>query len=120
MTLRKFDEVHIEEDCSNITGHKENCLFFGCTFDKLAGLTLKGCDLNKSIFNTSRIRDAMGLTISLDCFSFKSVSYSPLLMDLMLFLLTTTSGNDDRREQIASILGEEKMKTLTRVLRSIE
>lgn len=118
--LRQFKELHIDEDCSQLSGHKENCLFFGCTLDKLNGLTLKNCVLNKSTFVTSSIKDALGLTITLDCFSFSGVTYSPLLFDLFLFLLSSSSGNDERRKQIEDILGEVKMKALRKVLRGIE
>lgn len=117
--LHNFDKITIDKEC-DITGYHKNELFYNCVMNKVAGLTLDKCDLNHSRILVDSIRDALGFTLTLSCPSFRSVEYSPLLMDLMLFLLTTTSGNDDRREQIASILGEEKMKTLTRVLRGIE
>lgn len=120
LSLRCFDEKHIDEDCSQLTGRHTNGLFFGCTFRNLVGLELIHCDLNSSRFTTSSVRDALGFSLTLDCHSFNNVEYSPLLMELLLYLLTTTKGNDEYRGKIADMLGPTKMEALRRVLRETE
>src|SRR5690348_6236770 len=96
--LRDFSEINIDKDCSTLEGVHDNGLFFNCTFEKLNKLTLSNCDLNKSKFTTSKLRDALGFTMTLDCMSFRDVEYSELLFDLFLCLATMTKGNDAKRE----------------------
>lgn len=119
-TLHKFDEIHIDEDCSSVTGLHNNALFFGCLFKSVAGLTLKDCDLNRSVFDVNSINDALGFTLTLGCKSFRSVKYSPLMVDLLLYLLTLTDGNDSRRDEIRDMLGEDKVRIFDRVLKRVE
>lgn len=118
--LRDFDEVHIGEDCSELTGTHENGLFFECKFRKLTGLTLKDCDLNHSEFTTQAVREALGFTMTLGCHSFKGVKLSPLLFDLMLSLLTMTTGNDEKRNQLIKVIGERRYESLKRTLEVVE
>lgn len=118
--LRHFDEQHIREDCSEMKGAHENALFYGCKFDKLNGLTLKNCDLNKSHFTTESIRDALGFTMTLECMSFRNVEYSPLLFDLFLCLAAMSSGNDEKREKLKDIVGRQRFEALTRILNCTE
>lgn len=118
--LRTFDEQHIREDLRDITGVHPNGLFYGCEFDKLNGLTLQDCDLNKSRFLTNHVRDALGFTLTLSCLSFRNVEYSELLFDLMLTLLTLSSGNDEKREQLKAVIGHEPYAALSRLLKETE
>jgi hypothetical protein len=104
--LRDFSSVRIEEDCKGLEGHHENELFYGCSFKDLRGLTLKDCDLNQSKFETDRLAEAKGFTLTLDCHSFRGVQYSPLLFDLMLYLLSNTEGNDEKRQKLRELLGD--------------
>jgi hypothetical protein len=118
--LRQFDQTHIGEDCTNLTGMHENGLFYECTFCTLNGLTLKDCDLNQSTFLTDRISDALGFTLTLGCHSFSGVEYSPLLFDLLLTLMTMSKGNDDKREKLIEIVGRPRYEALMRALKSTE
>ncbi len=114
--LRKFDGMTKDMDCSTLTGRHSNCLFYNCRFDKLNDLTLEGCDLNHSEFITSRVRDALGFTLTLDCNSFGNVRYSELLFDLMLCLLTSTVGNDEKREKLKAVVGQARYESLMRIV----
>lgn len=118
--MRTFSAVKIGEDCKTLTGHHENELLFECEFEKLTGLTLRNCDLNRSRFTTKYIRDALGLTVTLDCHSFQNVELSPLLFDLMLALLTKTTGNDHKREQLIGVIGEQRYEAFKRALDETE
>jgi hypothetical protein len=120
MNLRDFNSIHMGEDCSNLSGVHENELFFGCKFNKLAGLTLSNCVLDHSTFETASIRDALGFTVTLDCHSFSGVELSPLVFNLMLSLLLMTKGNDEQREQIEQVIGKEKVAAFRRLLKVIE
>ncbi len=118
--LRRFSEEHIRVDCSSLSGQHTNGLFYGCTFDKLTGLTLQDCDLNASDFRTSRLRDAMGFTLSLSCLSFRGVKFSELLFDLFLCLAYLTRGNDEKREKLLDVVGRPRALALIRALGAIE
>ena len=118
--MRQFSRTHISENCSENKGVHENELFFDCTFNKLNGLTLKDCDLNRSKFVTKSLRDALGLTLTLDCHSFSNVEYSEELFDMMLALLTMTKGNDEKRSQLIEVIGQKKYQALNRLLKATE
>lgn len=118
--LRQFSELHIDEDCRDLTGQHENGLFFNCKFEKLNGLTLKDCDLNRSQFVTETLRDALGLTLTLDCFSFKGVELSPLLFDLLLLMLHISAGNDEKRERLLDVIGQHRAAQLLRIIEGLE
>lgn len=118
--LREFSETRIGEDCKTLSGHHENGLFFECEFKKLAGLTLKDCDLNRSKFTTDSIRDALGFTMTLGCHSFDKVEYSPLLFDLFLTLATMTKGNDEKRQKLIDVIGRSRYEAIKRTLSAIE
>jgi len=120
MKLRHFSEEHIREDCTTMTGEHEDGLFFGCRFDRLNGLTLKDCDLNRSEFQTEKVRDALGFTLTLSCLSFRNVKFSALLFDLMLCLLSMSAGNDEKRAKLRDVVGAGRFDTLMRVLKGIE
>lgn len=118
--LREFSEKHISENFESISGVHENKLFFDCAFNKLNGVVLKDCDLMNSRFLTTRIKDALGLTLTLDCHSFKDVQFSEELFDMMLALLTISKGNDEKRKKLVEVIGPLKYYKLKRLLRAIE
>lgn len=118
--LTEFTASHIKEDCQDLSGQHEKALFFGCTFDKLKGLTLKDCDLSESKFVTSSIKDALGFTLTLDCKSFRRTRWSPLLFELLLCLMASTLGNDDKRDKVVEIIGQKRFEAFSRLLKNIE
>lgn len=118
--LHKFENTAIDKDCSNLTGVYNNSLFYGCKFNKLNDLQLVKCNLNGSKFDTSSIKDAINFTLTLNCGSFKNVEYSPLLFDLLLYLITISKGNDEKRAKIKEVLGESRYKVLDMVMGAAE
>ncbi|CAK0752179.1 hypothetical protein CCP3SC15_1830002 [Gammaproteobacteria bacterium] len=118
-TLREFSEIHIEQGEPVHPKEYENALFFDSVFDDLRGLTLKDCDLNRSRFVTADVEKALGFTLTLNCHSFGGVEYSPLLFDLLLYLLTITKGNDAKRHELKKLLGP-RWAALNRLLPSID
>lgn len=120
MRLRKFSEIHIDEDCSQLGGEHNNALFHNCKFHKLNGLSLVDCDLYKSEFTTESIRDALRFAVTLNCHSFRGVKLSPLIFDLILMLLTMSEGNDEKRRQLIEVIGQSRYDALNRVLERVE
>lgn len=118
--LRNFSETHIGEDCSTLSGVHENGLFFDCTFCNLNGLSLKDCVLDRSKFKTEKLGDALGLTLSLNCHSFRDVEFSPLLFDLFMMLAYMSKGNDEKREKLLDVVGRDRAAAILRALKKVE
>lgn len=98
----------------------DNELFFNCTFKRLNDLTLKDCVLSHSKFTTDNIQDALGFTLTLDCFSFKDVEFSPLLFDLFLLMAIQSKGNTEKRQQLIQLLGKDRVVELLGMLARAE
>lgn len=98
--LRRFSEVHIDEDLRGVTGTFENALFFNCTFGSLKDLKFINCVLDRSHFTETDPAQMLGFTVTLDCHSFSGVELSPEAFDLILMLLVKTSGNTEKRRAI--------------------
>lgn len=119
--LSKFTETHIDEKMEGVAGREfDNALFFNCTFDSVRDLTLKNCDLNRSKLNVERIEDALGFCLSLDCNSFSSVEYSPLLFDLLIVLMLKSKGNTEKRRKLIDVIGEDRLRELLSAMSRLE
>lgn len=112
--------VHIDEDCRHLKGHHKGDVFANCTFENLNGLTLEKCDLSRSKFATDSLRDALDFTVTLNCLSFNKVEMSPLLFDLMLCMLMKTAGNDQKRQQLVSVVGHTRAKEILLAINRLE
>jgi hypothetical protein len=119
-TLRAWTNTRIDADCKALTGSHENCLFYNCTFDNLRDVTLKNCVLTGSKFVTSDVAKALGFTLTLDCNSFKGVSYSEELFDLLLVLIVTTKGNTAKRRKLLDVVGKERVAEILSMLATLE
>jgi hypothetical protein len=120
MSLHRFTEKHIDEDCESLTGVHRNELFFNCRFKKINDLVLENCELNGSEFLTDSVRDALGLTMTLSCPSFRGVALSSLLFDLYLLLAYLTKGNDVKREKLLDVIGRPRAAALLKLLEATE
>lgn len=114
------EAVHIDRDCSELSGRHVDNVFYNCTFRKLGGLTLEHCDLNRSKFATDKVEDALNFTVTLNCLSFANVEISPLLFDLILCLLLKSSGNTEKRRQLIEVIGRQRTAELLQILKGLE
>lgn len=89
-------------------------LLWNCRMERLRNTTLDHCCLAHSVVAPRRIEDILGFTLTLNCFSWKDVELNEVAFDLMLFLLTTTVGNDDKREVLKRLIGAERLIELER------
>jgi len=103
-----------------LSGVRENELFYGCTVKKVAGLTLKNCVLTGSLLDVKDAKDALGLTVTLDCHTFAGVELSEQLFDLMLLLLMKTKGNTDKRRKLLDVVGKERAMVLLEQMKDLE
>lgn len=118
---RRFSETHISEDCRAFFSKEiENGLFFDCDFANIAKSTIKNCDLNGSRIKPESIKDMLGVTMTLDCHTFKDVELNELALDCLLTLLAKTKGNDLKRAKIIDIIGDRKYKAISKVMGDLE
>lgn len=102
-----WTEQHVDE--SPIVQGKRflRAMFFGCKFTRLRGTTMEHCSLQGSTIEPSKLEDLLGFTITLDCFSWKYLTLNSLAFDAMLFLLSITKGNDEKRAILKRMISPE-------------
>lgn len=102
-----WTEKHMYEE-PQIQGRRMiRALLWACKLDRLRNTTLEHCCLAHSSLSPRRVQDILGLTLTLDCFSFKDLAVNELAFDLMLYLLTLTTGNDAKREVLLRLVSPE-------------
>lgn len=118
---RQFSETHISKDCrAFFNRYSDNQLFYDCDFANIAKATFKNCDLNKSRINPKSISDMLGVTMTLDCHTFKDVELNELALDCLLALLVKTKGNDLKRAKIIDIIGTRRYEAISKVIGDLE
>ena len=118
--LRTYKEVHIGEAFPVLSGDHTNELFYNCSVDKVAGLTLKHCVLSGTQFVTQGIKNLLGLTVTLDCNTFNNVEFSADMFDLMLLLLCKTKGNTEKRAKLIEVVGRDRAYQLLKQMEYLE
>lgn len=115
--MRDFNADYIDKDftefCPTIN---ENVLYYNCKFKDIHNVTFKDCVMTQSELVAENIREVLGVTITLDCNSFRNVKLPEFVLDLFLLLLTKTRGNSKKRKQILDIVGKEKAVELLKSL----
>lgn len=101
----------------NLSGRRfVKTLFFGCKLDNLRGATLESCCLTNSEIAPKKMDDVAGITVTLNCFSWKDVTLNELAFDLMIWLLSLTKGNDEKRAVLKRIIRSDHMVEFQREL----
>jgi hypothetical protein len=118
--MRKFNQIIIDREHLNLIGRHVNELIYNCSIDSLSNVELINCDLSKSKFLIDDINNLKNFSLTLDCGSFKDVTLSPLIFDLILMLLLKTKGNDTKRKKLISVIGKDRMKDLFAMMEGIE
>jgi hypothetical protein len=119
--FRAFIEKHIDEVFEEVPAPKRNVEFYDCTFKKLSGAVLENCSLSGCKFAMTKPEDIIGLTVTMDCFSFSNVELSPEVFDLLLLLICKSKGNTEKRKAIIKdIVGHDKAIELLRTLEHLE
>lgn len=116
-----WTEQHVYEEKPAIQGRRFlRALFFGCILKRLRGTTMEHCSLQQSSIEPDKLEDLLGFTITLDCFSWKYVKLNSLAFDAMLFLLSITIGNDEKREVLKRLISDKNKKELEQGFEQLE
>lgn len=119
--FRIFKEKHIDEVFEGVPSPKKNVEFYGCTFKNLAGAVLQNCSLMGCKFAMTEPEAIIGLTVTMDCFSFGGVELSPEVFDLLLLLMCKSKGNTEKRKKIIEdIVGHDRAVEMLRKLEHLE
>ena len=79
-------------------------LFANCRARSVKGATFEHCGFIECGFHPEHIIDTLGVTVTLDCFTFDGLYLNELAMDAMLYLLTLTKGNDEKRAALHRLI----------------
>jgi hypothetical protein len=99
----------------------DGAIFYDCTFKKLNGATLKNCTLHSSKFAMTKPEDIIGLTVTMDCNTFKELEFSPEVFDLLLLLICRSKGNNAKRLAIIEhVVGHDRAIQLLKYTELLE
>lgn len=118
---RQYSETHIGEDCSQLRGRFYNALFYDCTFSRADGLDMNNCVLEHSKLTATEPEDILGVSLTLNCHTFKNLELTPDAFDLLLLLMCKMKGNTEKRRAIVDqVVGRERTVELLRKMRHLE
>ncbi len=119
--FRAYKEIHNREVFEEVPPPKNNVEFYNCTFKNLANATLTNCSLSGCKFDMTKPEEIIGLSVTMDCFSFSNLELSPEVFDLLLLLICKTKGNNEKRLAIIeTIVGHDRAIELLRELEHLE
>jgi len=87
-------------------------LFYGCKLRNVRGTVFQNCCMRGSALEPQRVEEMLGLTVTLDCFTFDGVLLNSLAFDSILNLLAMTKGNDEKREMLKRMISENNRKQI--------
>lgn len=71
-------------------------------------------------FEPKSLSDMLGVTLTLDCFTFDGFHWNELAMDAMLYLLSMTAGNDERRAILRRMVRPESLIDFEKLFLKLE
>ena len=85
-------------------------LFHACRFEKLAGVVFERCCLMGSSWKPRRAEDMLGVTVTMDCFTFEGLEMNELAFDAFLYMLVMTRGNDAKRDMVRRLIDPRHLR----------
>lgn len=109
--MNGWRENHIGENLGDVSTRRfvrEN--FFECTITCMRNTVFEHCSLAFTKLEPKRISDLLGLTMTLDCFTFQDLEMNELAFEILLYLISTSKGNDEKREAIRSLISAKNLR----------
>jgi hypothetical protein len=114
-------ESHHDEDLSEIRGRRfSRTLFATCRFEDMRGAHFEHCCFIYSKIQPRSLSDILGVTLTLDCFTFDTLEFNELGLDAILYLLTMTKGNDEKREIIKRLISPDNATDFAKLFAKLE
>lgn len=95
-------------------------LFANCVLKRVKSTIFEHCSLQFSHMQPESLDDILGVTMTLDCFSFEDVEWNELSFDAILYLLTLTRGNDEKRAILRRMVSDKQLEAFDRVFKKVE
>jgi len=119
--LRQFSETHIDERLPDLRGLRfRDALFHDCRIGRVAGAVFERCAMAGSSVEVDDPRDLLGVTATLDCFTFRGLRLSSVALDALIFLLTMTVGNDATRKKLESCIDPRRLQLFRTMFPNLE
>jgi len=119
--FHKFDGEFIDQDLrGKLKGRYKNYLFFNCIFGDISNVELIDCVLNRCKFTTDSLEKCRHVAITMECATFHGVELSEFLFDLIIVLLTKSTGNDSKRRKLISVIGKDKAKQILKSIKDLD
>ena len=113
--MKREREAHYNEEFGDVRGQVfNNQLLHRCHITGMSNATFKKCNLRNSHIDIKSLTDILGVTMTLDCFTFNELRLSPEVLDALIFLLTTTAENDEKRAALRSMIDPKRLRLLER------
>jgi len=118
---RKFSEVHQDAPLGDVRNRPfRNALLSDCVLTRIAGATFENCVMAGSSVQADDIRDILGATVTLDCFTFEGLRLSPTTLDAFLYLLVQTVGNDTTRAKLEAAIDPQRLRLFRKLFPQTE
>lgn len=95
-------------------------LFANCKLENVRGAIFEHCAMADSSLEPKSLADLLGVTMTLDCLMFESWKWNEMAMDAMLFLLSITQGNDERRTLLRRMVRPESLVEFEKLFSRLE
>lgn len=119
--MRAYKAVYQGATFEDVRGRRfDNALLSDCVLRRIAGATFCNCVLAGSTVDADDIRDILGATVTLDCFTFEGLRLSPTTLDAFLYLLTLTTGNDTTRGRLEAAIEPQRLRLFQKLFPSTE
>lgn len=94
--------------------------FVNCTMQEVRGAMFERCLLVSTKLEPQSLTDILGVTVTFDCEQFAGWEWNELAMDSMLYLMSITKGNDERRIIFRNLVRPESMADFDRLFSKLE
>lgn len=103
--------IHDSQNLPDVSGkHFVRELFYGCRFENVRNATFQQCCLLNSKFDARNLTDVLGVTMSLDCFTFSGLEFNDAAFSGIVQLLSLTKGNDEKRAILRRLASEQSIQ----------
>ena len=112
---------HRDLNVKSVRGRRfQRELFVNCTIQEVRGAVFEHCAMVGSKLDPQSLTDILGFTATLDCLMFEGWEWNELAMDAMLYLLSLTKGNDERRDVLRRMVRPESMGDFDKLFSKLE
>ena len=115
-----FDANYYRETLDLSSARQVRALIRECDIIGLRGAQLINCTMTGSRVLVNDVRGLLGVTLTMDCLTFEDVEVPEILLDLLLYLLTRTRGNESKRGSIRALIDGRRVREFDKIFPLLE